>query len=76
MQGLFEIVSDLAEALQRDQVSNGRFWMPAMAESFQLTLLSGAKPSGSASEMGLFQRPSSQAPAERNPSERPGSRVR
>ena len=76
MQGLFEVVCDVAEALQRHQVSNSSFRMTAMAEAFQLTLLSRAKPSGSASEMGLFQRPSSQAPAERNPSERPGSRVR
>jgi hypothetical protein len=50
--------------------------MAAVAEPFELTLLGRAKAPGASCEVGLFQRPSSQAPADLRPRARPGNRVR
>ena len=50
--------------------------MTAMAQSLQLVLLAGAQTAAAPAEVGLLQRLSNQAPAERSPRESPGKRVR
>jgi hypothetical protein len=50
--------------------------MAALTEAIELTLLAVTQAFGAATEMGLFQRFSNQAPAERTPRDRPGMRVR
>ena len=50
--------------------------MAALTEAIELTLLAATQAFGAATEMGLFQRFSNQAPAERTPTDRPGIRVR
>jgi hypothetical protein len=50
--------------------------MAALTEAIELTLLAATQAFGASTEMGLFQRFSNQAPAERTPTDRPGMRVR
>ena len=76
MQRLLELRDEISQTLQGEQISANALGVTAMAQPVELTLLFGAKSSGAASEVSLFQRPSSQAPAERSPRARPGSRVR
>ena len=76
MQRLFQFRGQIRQTFKREQISPRAFGMAAMAQSIQLAMLLGAKTSGAAGEVSLLQRPSSQAPAERSPRDRPGSRVR
>ena len=76
MQRLFQFRGQIRQTFKREQISPRALGMAAMAQSIQLTMLLWAKTSGAAGEVSLLQRPSSQAPAERSPRDRPGSRVR
>ena len=69
-------VHQYGHPLQGQQVSAAALGMTTVAEAVELSLLAGPQAAGPAAEMGLLQRLISQAPAERRPSERPGSRVR
>ena len=70
-----EFQHKLTQALQGEQLQPV-LWMAALTEAIELTLLAATQAFGAATEMGLFQRFSNQAPAERTPTERPGIRVR
>ena len=76
MQWHLQIQHQLRQAFQAQQIGAAVFGMTAMAQALQLTLLAGAQTATAPPEMGLLQRLSNQAPAERSPRERPGSRVR
>ena len=70
-----EFQHKLTQALQGEQLKPV-LWMAALTEAIELTLLAATQAFGAATEMGLFQRFSNQAPAERTPTDRPGMRVR
>ena len=76
MHGQLQLLHQAGHPFQGQQVSTTALWMTTMAEAVELSVLSGPEPSGASAEMGLLQRLSSQAPAARSPSDRPGSRVR
>ena len=76
MQGYLQFQNLFGESLERQQISAPAFGMTSLAQSFQQSLLAGAKPSGTPAEMSLLQRDASQAQAERTPRESPGNRVR
>ena len=76
MQSLFQLHGQISQTFKGEQISPDAFRMTAMAQTIQLAMLFGAKSSCATGEVSLFQRPSSQEPAARNPSERPGSLVR
>ena len=76
MHGQLKLLHQCGHPLQGQQISTTAFGMATMAEAVELPMLSGPKTADSAAEMGLLQRLISQDPAERRPSERPGSRVR
>ena len=76
MNGQLQLLHQACHPLQGQQVSTTALGMTTMAEAVELPVLSGPKPAGAAAEMGLLQRLISQAPADRSPSDRPGSRVR
>lgn len=76
MQGHLQFQNLFGESLERQQIGPPAFGMTSLAQSFQQTLLAGAKPSGAPGEMSLLQRDASQAPADRTPKESPGNRVR
>ena len=65
----------LTQAFQGEQLQPV-LWMAALTEAIELTLLAATQAFGAATEMGLFQRFSNQAPADRTPTDRPGMRVR
>ena len=71
----FEFQHKLTQALQGEQLKPV-LWMAALTEAIELTLLAATQAFGAATEMGLFQRFSNQALAERTPTDRPGMRVR
>ena len=70
-----EFQHKLTQAFQCEQFETV-LRMAALTEAIELTLLAATQAFGAATEMGLFQRFSNQAPAERTPTERPGIRVR
>ena len=70
-----EFQHKLTQAFQGEQFE-AVLWMAALTEAIELTLLAATQAFGAATEMGLFQRFSNQAPAERTPTDRPGMRVR
>ena len=70
-----EFQHKLTQAFQGEQLKPV-LWMAALTEAIELTLLAATQAFGAATEMGLFQRFSNQAPAERTPTDRPGMRVR
>jgi hypothetical protein len=70
-----EFQHKLTKALQGEQFE-AVLRMAALTEAIELTLLAATQAFGAATEMGLFQRFSNQAPAERTPMDRPGMRVR
>ena len=76
MEGLFELAHEFCESFQGQQVGAAGFRMAAMAESIEQAVLFGAEPPGSSSEVRLLQRPSSHAPADLSPRDKPGRRVR
>ena len=76
MQGHLQIENQIGQAFEAQQISAAIFRMTAMAEALQLTLLAGAQTAAAPAEVGLLQRPSNQAPAERSPRDSPGRRVR
>ena len=76
MQRLFQLLRQISQPFEGEQISPDAFGMTPMAQPIQLAMLLGAKSSGAAGELSLFQRPSSQAPAARSPSDSPGSLVR
>ena len=76
MQGYLQFQNLLGESLERQKVGPSAFGMTPLAQTFQETLLAGAKPSGTPAGMSLLQRDASQAQAERTPRESPGNRVR
>ena len=76
MQRLLQFRRQISQTFKREQISPRAFGMAAMAQSIQLTMLLRAKSSGTAGEVSLLQRPSSQAPAARSPRDNPGRRVR
>ena len=76
MQGLFQFQGHVRQPFQGQQVGTIGFRMATVTEPFELTLLCRAKAPGASSEVGLLQRPSSQAPADFRPRARPGNRVR
>jgi hypothetical protein len=75
VQWSFEFQHKLTEAFQGEQLQPA-LRMAALTEAIELTLLAVTQAFGAATEMGLFQRFSNQAPAERTPTDRPGMRVR
>ena len=70
-----EFQHKLTQAFQGEQFE-AVLRMAALTEAIELTLLAATQAFGAATEMGLFQRFSNQAPAERTPTDRPGIRVR
>ena len=76
MQGLFELQGHVRQPFEGEKVGTAGLGMAAVAEPFELTLLGRAKAPGASGEVGLLQRPSSQAPADLRPRARPGNRVR
>jgi hypothetical protein len=70
-----EFQHKLTQAFQGEQFE-AVLRMAALTEAIELTLLAATQAFGAATEMGLFQRFSNQAPAERTPTDRPGMRVR
>ena len=71
----FEFQHKLTQSFQGEQLKPV-LWMAALTEAIELTFLAATQAFGAATEMGLFQRFSNQAPADRTPTERPGIRVR
>ena len=71
----FEFQHKLTQSFQGEQLKSV-LWMAALTEAIELTFLAATQAFGAATEMGLFQRFSNQAPAERTPTDRPGMRVR
>ena len=76
MQWHFQIQNQIGQPFEAQEIGAAVFGMTAMAQALQLALLAWAQTATAPSEMGLLQRLSNQAPAERSPRERPGSRVR
>ena len=76
MQWHLQIQHQFRQAFEAQQIRAAVFGMTAMAQALQLALLAGAQTAAAPAEVGLFQRLSNQAPAERRPRESPGSRVR
>ena len=70
-----EFQHELTQPFQGEQLQP-ILGMAALTEAIELTLLAVTQAFGAATEMGLFQRFSNQAPAERTPTDRPGMRVR
>ena len=76
MQWHFQIQHEICKAFEAQQIGAAVFGMTAMAQALQLPLLAGAQTTATPAEMGLLQRFSNQAPAERKLRESPGRRVR
>ena len=76
MQWHLQIQHEICKAFEAQQIGAAVFGMTAMAQALQLPLLAWAQTTATPAEMGLLQRFSNQAPAERKLSESPGRRVR
>ena len=76
MHGQLQLQHQVRHPLQGEQVGAVVFRVAPVAEAIELAMLSRAQAPGPAAEMGLLQRFSSQAPAERSPRDSPGIRVR
>ena len=76
MQGHLEIQNQIRQSFEAQQIGPAAFRMTTMTQALQLTLLAGAQTAAAPSQVGLLQRLSNQAPAERSPRDNPGRRVR
>ena len=55
MEGLFQFRGKLGQTLESELIGYTVFRMPALAESFELTLLAWAQPLDPSGQMGLSQ---------------------
>ncbi len=76
MQGHLEIQNQIRQSFEAQQIGPAALRMTTMTQALQLTLLAGAQTAAAPSQVGLLQRLSNQAPAERSPRDSPGRRVR
>ena len=76
MQGHLEIQNQIRQSFEAEQIGPAALRMTTMTQALQLTLLAGAQTAAAPSQVGLLQRLSNQAPAERSPRDNPGRRVR
>ena len=76
MQGHLEIQNQIRQSFEAQQIGPAALRMTPMTQALQLTLLAGAQTAAAPSQVGLLQRLSNQAPAERSPRDSPGRRVR
>ena len=76
MQGHLEIQNQIRQSFEAQQIGPAALRMTPMTQALQLTLLAGAQTAAAPSQVGLLQRLSNQAPAERSPRDNPGRRVR
>ena len=76
MQGHLEIQNQIRQSFEAQQIGPAALRMTPMTEALQLALLAWAQTAAAPSQVGLLQRLSNQAPAERSPRDNPGRRVR
>jgi hypothetical protein len=76
MQGLIDIDHQFGKPLEGERVSPHGLRMATVAKAFGLAQLRRTQPFGAPGQMGLFQRLSNQAPADRRPRDALGRRAK